>query len=319
MRRRILSIALLAFSLGAVPYLWAEAPEKEAEYAPMVAEFSVDQTAFGDQVVLNLSFTLPEDGELSAPPKIDGLGDIPLLAVENTDTGLALTLLASTLDALEVDALRLAYKTRDGAINWFESQPVKITVDNALPDDPSKLQPRPIKGLIPGKPFWLRHGPELAGGLLLLILAGILAWLYVSRRQKYILAAPSVPPHEIALRDLDNLEARWREFDEDKDGYFRLTMIIRSYMGAIRPFSAADLTTDEIRSRIKDPVDREIFPLLSEADMVKFAGTRIAEATRKQHLAMAREYVEKTMPVEEDATVVQAEIMEEKISGRTPQ
>ncbi|MBI9076061.1 MAG: hypothetical protein JEZ02_11680 [Desulfatibacillum sp.] len=317
MKRLIAIIGIFVLFLGAVNPAGAD----ETAPASMKARFLTDKAVLGETITLSLEFTLPRGAKLTDPVEINGLDSSIILNNQRTDNGLDITLLINSMDAFKVDALRLFYNTPDNNKNWLESQALEIPVDNGLPDDPSKMQPRPIKGLVSGKSFFSQYGPWIGGVLLLLLLAGLGLWFYLKNKRVQALEILSAPPHETALENLNGLETWWAAQGEDKEGYFRLSAIIRSYMGAIRPFPAADLTTGEIRSRIRERDDREILPLLDEADMVKFAKARIAEETRKAHLGLARTYVEKTMPKEEEGRVVEAEIVtnqqQEFTSGMT--
>ena len=274
------------------------------------AKFLSEKAVLGEPVDLSLEVSLPEGAALTDPLELSGLDDLVILNKKPTEKGLDLSFLVNSLDSFKVPGFSLGFINKDGARQWLDFSAQEIAVDNSLPDDPSKMQPRPIKGLIPGKSFLNKYAPWVGAGLLLLALAALGLWFYLRSRRIQTLEIQIVAPHEAALEDLDLLESWWAAKGEDKEGYFRLSSIVRAYMGAIRQFPAEELTTSEIRSRIQEREDREILPLLEEADMVKFAKARIAEATRKNHIAMARDYVNKTYSRKEEPPEIPAEFVD---------
>ncbi len=301
---RFLFIFGLILLLGATPCLGEpdQLEQDGPDFQPMEASFSVDSASFGDIIPLSLKFALPDEARLIEPLKISGLAPDTLTDWSRTEEGVDLNLIVNTLDLFEIEELTLAIKDGQGRTAWLQSEPLKITINSGLPDDPSKLSPRPIKGIIPAVPPWKRH---LVLGLCILAAVLVLcvgAWFLLNRRKKEIEGPPPIPPHEIALSQLNNLDREWEDSTAgDKNGYFRLSMIIRSYMGAIRPFPAEDLTTDEIRAKASDRFDREMLKVLTDADMIKFAGARAATATRVEHMELARWYVDKTIPADENS------------------
>ncbi|SHJ52647.1 hypothetical protein SAMN02745216_01835 [Desulfatibacillum alkenivorans DSM 16219] len=303
-------LILLIFLFSSAP-LWAD--ETAKAQPSWNARFLAEKAVLGEPVSLSLEASLPEGAALTDPAEITGLDDLVILDKKRTKNGLELSLLVNSLDSFKVPGFSVAFINKDGARQWLDFSSQEIQVDNGLPDDPSKLQPRPIKGLIPGKSFFSKYAPWIGAGLLLLALAAFALWFYLRSRRIQTLEIQTAAPHEVALENLDKLESWWASKGEDKEGYFRLSAIVRAYMGAIRPFPAEELTTSEIRARVREREDREIMPLLEEADMVKFAKARIAEATRKEHIAMARDYVNKTCSWMEEVQEVQAEVVDNEV------
>ena len=310
MKRLSLVMIILVLCLFNNHGLWAN--EAATNQPSMQARFLEQKAELGGTVTLSMECTLPDGAKILEPLEIKGLDDFLILDKKITDKGLKLTLLVNSIDTFKTPPFSLGFANKEGTKQWLDFPSLEIPVDNALPDDPSKMQPRPIKGIIPGKSFLAQYGPWIGGGSLLLALCALGLWFSYKNRRIHTLEIQAAPPHEIALESLDKLEAWWETKGEDKEGYFRLSAIIRLYMGAIRPFPAEDLTTLEIRARIQDKDDRAVLPLLEDADMVKFAGARVAEAARKNHLAAARDYVNTTRPMEEAIQELKAEVVPEK-------
>lgn len=271
---------------------------------PMKAVFQAGLPTTGDMVVLHLEFTLPHKARLADPFAIDGIEQEQIISAKPTQKGIDLTLLVDSLDIFSVEELSLGYIADNGKTGWFKSEPVQIKVNNGLPDDPSKLSPRPIKGIIPAKPVWIRYLAWSLGIAVIIAAISAVVWFILKKRQQEVLGPPPVLPHVVALKEIDALREKWEDSkDGDKAGYFRLSMIIRSYMGRIRSFPAAEFTTEEISAKASEDCDRDILKVLKKADMIKFAKVRTAIASREHHLDKARDYVVRTTPVVEDEVI----------------
>ncbi|MBO7331176.1 MAG: hypothetical protein J6U52_05245 [Alistipes sp.] len=118
--------------------------------------------------------------------------------------------------------------------------------------------------------------------------------------------APTLPQHEIALRDLKKLhsERLWQE-DKHKLYYSGLTDILRAYIAGQFGVGALEMTSDEIIEamrgvEIPQKQKMDLTELLRDADLVKFAkATPEAEANEAAY-TMALSFVEQTMPQPEE-------------------
>ena len=134
----------------------------------------------------------------------------------------------------------------------------------------------------------VKHVPvkfgEWAGwaGLGILALAAMVAlvWVIVRLTQKkpvFGREKPAEPPHEKAIRELDELlhQKLWQN-GQHKQYYTRLTDILREYLDGRYGVGAMEMTSDEIMAAIR-PLELEtkqvamIDDLLHTADFVKFA------------------------------------------------
>jgi len=145
---------------------------------------------------------------------------------------------------------------------------------------------------------------------IILIAAIVFFILYaISRRRKNIPlfslpAKPKLPPHVVALSELDKLkeEQLWQH-DKVKDYYTRLTGIIRVYLEERYEVPAMEQTTQEIlsdfkgeNSQIKGKLFTGLQKTLDTADLVKFA--KYTPLADENHFVMVHAYtlVEETKP-----------------------
>ncbi|MEW5735267.1 MAG: hypothetical protein AB1921_10460 [Thermodesulfobacteriota bacterium] len=296
--KALLLASLLLPALGLFPAFGAEQGTGADKIIPAAARFSEPAVPLGQAANLCLSFTLPEGAELVTPVRPEGLGDNELLGVSREKDGVCLKILAASLESLHVPSVSLACRAKDGGLLTVQSEPAALSVTASLPQNPEKAAARPLSGLLEVTASWKKALPWVAGGLaaLGLLLGGL---LFLRRRldRSVMEVVAQRPAHEVALDGLSGLSrALERQEIEEKPFYFTLTQIVREYMGAIRGFPAAEMTTQEIAARTADDQDRSMLPLLREADMVKFAKKPATRSSMEEHLVKARGYVQATMP-----------------------
>ena len=153
---------------------------------------------------------------------------------------------------------------------------------------------------------------EIAPWILGIILAASILFLVIyaiNRRRKNIPLfqvpqKPKLPPHVIALSELDKLkeEQLWQH-DKVKDYYTRLTDIIRVYLEDRYEVSAMEQTTQEIlfqfkgeASQIKGKLYTGLQKTLETSDLVKFA--KYTPLADENHYVLVQAYnlVEETKP-----------------------
>jgi hypothetical protein len=155
---------------------------------------------------------------------------------------------------------------------------------------------------------------EIAPWLLGIILIGAIVFLIIyaiSRRNKnrplfQRPPKPKLPPHVIALQELDKLktEQLWQQ-DKVKDYYTRLTDIVRVYIEDRFSVPAMEQTTFEILSEFKgtgSQLDTKTFDELQEilevADFVKFAKLTPLPDVNQNMMTFAYLFVNETTPAE---------------------
>ena len=151
---------------------------------------------------------------------------------------------------------------------------------------------------------------EIAPWILGIILAASILFLVIyaiNRRRKNIPLfqvpqKPKLPPHVIALSELDKLkeEQLWQH-DKVKDYYTRLTDIIRVYLEDRYEVSAMEQTTQEIlsqfkgdTSQIKGKLYTGLQKTLETSDLVKFAKYTPLADENQYVLVQAYNLVEET-------------------------
>lgn len=150
----------------------------------------------------------------------------------------------------------------------------------------------------------------LAG--LLVVLVALIIWALVRWSKKrrstlpHIPASPPLPEDALALRELAELEGmNWPSHGEFKRHYFRVSEILKRYLGARYSFEAAESTTEELFDRLKefrtsgmnDAVLDCLDSLFSKLDRVKFTDHRPPEAEAREVLETARQLISKTKRV----------------------
>ena len=151
--------------------------------------------------------------------------------------------------------------------------------------------------------------PWILGIILLATIVFFLIYA-INRRKKNIPlfslpAKPKLPPHVIALSELDKLkeEQLWQH-DKVKDYYTRLTDIIRVYIEERFEVPAMEQTTHEIltsfkgeHTEVKGKILTSLQRTLETADLVKFA--KYTPLADENHFVLVQAYslVEETKPV----------------------
>ncbi len=191
---------------------------------------------------------------------------------------------------------------------------------------PDTLQSNPLRLFVKVPPVDLKKGfadikkpygapvtfKEVAPWILGIILLASVVFLIlyaINRRKKNIPlfslpAKPKLPPHVIALNELDKLkeEQLWQH-DKVKDYYTRLTDIIRVYLEERYDVRAMEQTSHEIltqfkgeNSQIKGKLFTGLQKTLNTSDLVKFA--KYTPLADENHFVLVQAYtlVEETKP-----------------------
>jgi len=264
------------------------------DYHPMIAQFEEQSAHPGDVVTLKLSFQLPKGMIVPENTPIDGIQDFHVLGIDTNDSEIAIKLLVDTIDTFDVPSLTVMLTHDNGTPMYYKSDPVMLTLDLPFDETDTELNIHDIKGIfeVNSKKLYLIITIVC---LLLLITGMVLFFVIKKRRQKIIEQAYQKTPEEIAcdaLRDLDRDAHLFR--DNVKAYYFRLTQILKEYMGQIRGFPVAEMTTEEIASRVKEKKDIEMVRLMRKADMIKFADFIPTTAERETHSKDVWSYVKET-------------------------
>jgi len=259
------------------------------------ARFVPGSAPVGSRVELILAYRLPEGARLPEAPRIQGLDGLPVEGVEKGTGEFRIGLLVDRLSDFKTGPLTLSYLTREGKTASLEADPVGLTVLSNLGDRPEEAQLKPIRGIIPTRSGLMTNLTWVLGALAVCAAAlGGFLWIRrrpVARTQR----TNGVPPPALAEKEIHDLVSQGLfEKGRVKEFYFRFSEILRRYMESLRGFPAAEYTTQEIALAIQAPEDRQILPLLQEADLVKFADLRPTPAKKGDDLELALGYIRET-------------------------
>ena len=155
---------------------------------------------------------------------------------------------------------------------------------------------------------WSDIWPWLAGFLILSLTVYFIKKYIFSEKEKKEEIKPIIiiPPHRSALKQLEELESKkiWQEGNV-KEYHSKLSEIIRRYTENRFKFIALELTTDEILTKLKSTLSIELLNnmrmLLQRADLAKFAKSKPDENENIESMVLAKEFVNATKQVKDDA------------------
>jgi hypothetical protein len=195
-----------------------------------------------------------------------------------------------------VPAIRFAVSTRDGD-KQLEIPAQKIKVNGVIDDSQGPPQMKEDTRALPTRQYW-RLWPVW---LLAAVLVAVGAVLLFRRRRQLAIAGPPpkprLPPFDEALLRLqqledENLVAR----GEKQVFYFRLSEIIRDFIGRRYEFEALEMTSDEllhmVLQRPTPGLDYDkLVDFTRQSDLVKFAKTTPTEGECRVMLDLGRKLV----------------------------
>lgn len=300
-------ILLLLLLLLAAPG-WAQ-PNVTVAKEGIEIQLSLDHVKreLGQSVRATLEFQIPEDVEFSPPP-VDKLEPKPFELQDGSvsklpggKTRYVLRVAAFDTGELEFPPMSFTFK-RGGKEFALDSPSMKVEVVRvpaAKTDKPDEIRDAkpPVRAPFP---------PLLAALLLLLLLCALWSiWKLVQwwRRPRAKPVEPALPPYDLAMRDLAQLE-RERPLEEGRVGEFyeRLTLILRSYFGWRFDENMLEMTSSEILQSLKKHQEfgidhwRQLRAILEDADLVKFANVSPGNERSLEHLGVARSLIEAYPP-----------------------
>jgi hypothetical protein len=302
---------LLLALLCALPAL-AETPS--AQESPTVepqglqARATPEQVQLGEPFTYELVITHPRDHryELVAPKALE---DFELLEQtrqrqdqgDRAVTTFGLKLSAFALGPLQLPDLTFEVATPDGP-KHFIAPGRTVEVASTLPPDAqgkgASLYDYKPPTEVPVRSWrlvWI-----LAG----LVAAGLLAWAlvkYLRRpRPDAALVKPLLPLDARTRQALDALRAEdLPSRGHVKDFYFRLSEILRGYLGERYGFEALECTSSELMASLRQrPTpglpEEKLMRFISESDLVKYARAEASPEACGSALAFGYELLEKT-------------------------
>ena len=203
-----------------------------------------------------------------------------------------------------------------------QTEPLLISVSGVAVDMQAEI--KDLKPIMQA-PYTLRDFLPwilLALGIALLALLG---WFYYqSRKKKKPLIKLSLrqpkPAHVLALEQLEALKAEqlWQK-GQIKEYYSKLTDILRAYFDARFGVNAAEMTSDEIISSMKDHLSdaqrmNDLRKILAHSDMAKFAKARPLNAENEMSFMLSVAIINSSKPAPELKSV-KAESDEEQTAA----
>lgn len=245
--------------------------------------------------------------ELKTP---SDLGDFEYLGQErsrvdgpaNSTTTIKVKLSAFQLGSLDTPPLELEVSAPEGAATLPVPRS-KVTIDSTLPPD-TQDKGENLYDVKPPEELPIRSWRllYLLAGLLALVAVGYAISRYLARPKGVAVAAlpPADPLHVRATRALDALAAEnLPAKGEFKSYYFRLSEIVRGYLGELYGFEAMESTTPELlnalRSRTTPGLPMPDLTTFAEAsDYIRYARQLPTVEDCKTHLELAYRIIHST-------------------------
>lgn len=281
----------------------------------LAAPFQLRARATPEKVQLGEPFTLEvvvshEPGQRYELKTPSDLGDFDYLGQERkrvdgadqSTTTLQVKLSAFQLGQLDTPALEVEVTSADG-VGTLPLPRVKVEVVSSLPPDADKKGEN-LYDTKPPEELAIRSWRLLSVLGALLALAAV-AWgvMRYLRRPKPIVPAWVPPPEPLHVRVTKALDALAAENlpmkGEFKPYYFRLSEIVRGYLGELYGFEALESTTPELllalnaRTTPGLPV-AEVKTFAEASDFVRYAKQQPTVEECKQHLELAYRIVHST-------------------------
>jgi len=310
-----------------------------AQEVSPIARFDTTDILIGDQIDLNISFTMPLDYRVLWPHYKDTLTrNIEIVSMSPVDTLInesenivemlqSLTVTSFDSGYYYVPPIKFQYQPIDDTVFTEASTiPLYLKVHTMEVDTTQAI--KPIKPPL-GAPLSFREIlPWLLAGLVALIVIFLAIYVYTrwKKNKPLFRIRPKVilPPHVVAMNGLENLKGKklWQA-GKVKDYYTELTDILRNYIEDRYNVAAVEMTTEEILEGLKntdapkESVDK-LARTLVLADLVKFAKENPLPLDNDISMNSSIEFVKKTRSereIEEIIEKIRIEHGEEVIEG----
>ena len=289
---------LLACFLTWVGPAWPQTAE--TNFVPSLsASVEKNSVKVGELIWVTLTYTIPENAKLPDSGIVGGLEPLTVIEQKTAPNEIKFRFLVDQLASFDLGPFSLTYVDHQQKEQRLTATPIAVTVLSNLSQKPEDAVLKPIEDIIATQSRWLTY---LLGTLTAILLLGLVLGFFWWRKKgpiRDMLTHQKDPPHVRAEKALDDLVASGLfENGDVKTFYFLFSETIRRYLESIRPFPAAEMTTEEIARWIKaDPTDQVILPLLRQADLVKFADSLPAPDRKDQDVLTARAYIWQTRPI----------------------
>lgn len=308
--------AVIALALTATA-AWAEAPVTQIEEVPIAVSARLEgapqgggpaELALGATTQLVIEVQAPVDAQVFVPQRpalgtfrLGGAPRVPptrAIADGRAKETHRIPLVAMRLGAEAVPPIEIAYRLADGSAGSVVTERLRTVVRGKLDNE----QDPGLAGAPPPEPVthtdWLLIALTIGAGLGLLatIVTFFFLWVFRHRLARAEPPAPPRPANEVALEKLSEISTAELEAEIR---YARLSDVLREYLGARYGFDGLESTTSELRRHLegadlKTITPAEIFVLMDDADLVKFARMTPSEGDVQARLGEVKRIVEGT-------------------------
>ncbi len=308
----LLLAALLSVAPPPDPALQVAGPAAEtAERVTVQTRLSPETSNVGDRLTYEVIVAFPQGTTVNLPTQLD-FSPLHLVETADSDTEATGTSLRKTFTLTlqhfapgeaSIPAFELTSVDATGAVETVSVPAKPFTVEALLANevDPER------KG--EDDPVSIEYPNDTAETAILAALGGVvvavLLWAVFRayfRKPKVVAAPPPIPPHELALSALEELEKG--ELMRQNDlvpFYLQLTEIAKGYLQGRFGVPSLDRTTEEIRRELVRRSDAiaplsadEVIAFLQRSDLVKFARYAPEDDEATGALSEVREMVERS-------------------------
>jgi len=297
--------------LTAVATLWTLFPQNLS--AQVEVEASLDSVAMfiGQQTDLKLRVDAPKNSAVTLP--VIGAGKyltpgVEIVEEQQPDTATKdgrlritkkFTITSFDENVYVLPPLKVKVDGKDYSTRKLALKIVTLDVDTLHPENfypPKSVQDNPF--------LWSEWMVVVWSAVAILLLSALLFWLWRRLKEnKPIISVrrfvKRVPAHQRALQAIEKLkEERLSQSDDQKEYYTRLTDTLRKYIQERFGFSAMEMTSGEIITRLQETADSktiaELHELFFTADLVKFAKYSTLLNENDMNLVNAVAFIDKT-------------------------
>ena len=238
---------------------------------------------------------IPNTPDFNAISKFNIIG-YPISESKEIKTGVfeqkySVELRADKVGTYNISPIRIPFKVKEKNTDKYisgEAHSQNITIEVAsvlrLQGEPTDI--KDIKDIVAVDRNWV---PWFFWGLNIILLTIILYLLWKYRKKNHpnhIKDEIVLSAHEIALRELDKLKNKGPlQSGDAREHFFKLSEILRRYLGKRYLFPALDWTTEEITAYFKNqekielPTQTEANRILNKSDLIKFAKAKALPET----------------------------------------
>jgi len=305
---RALAILLIATAASAAP----EAPGLRVLLQKDGQVTLTPKVRVGEPFTMTITVT-PRPGTTVNLPAAFSIAPFEVVARREVPAGpgeraFQLAVVAWEAGELKLPPIPVAYSV-GGDSGEVKTEEIPVTVEATIVDQ--NAQPRPIAGPVAMRVrdltlVWIGVG---ALGGIGLVLGAMALWRRRRARGAAARGAAAAidtrSPEEIALAHLRELAERGLGGSDPRPFYFRLTEIVRDYLGRRFGFDALELTTAELLGRMGTaPIRQDLARWLFACDLVKYARAPASADEARVELDQARTIVERCRPAPPEVRVV---------------